>query len=485
MSTPRIITSLAIAIFCGNLFSQEQLGMRLSNYAGVNSLPLNPAGNLSNPLAWDVNIVGAGVFFENNYAFIHQTNTLQLLKHRNDAEFLLAEDVEGQLRPNAFIVDFYDDNRKRFVNFSNFVTGPSFVVKLHDRHSFGLFTRFQSRVSSQRIPAAYSYYKYGRQAFFDEFSVSPFAAAAMSWTEIGLNYALKIPASYGAFGFGINVRFLQGYEAGYLENMGTLQHTKLPGNTISLDQLNGRFGYASANLNGGDLQLQRNGAGIALDLGFIQLFQETEDGYRLRLGASILDLGYLNFNKNAFAHRVTTDATATLSLNDYEQFDQADGLDDLVRTFSQDALGDSLASAKGSSFRMAMPAAVSIQADYSFTPNFYLNALVLQRFYASGTGVKRGNLLAITPRFEHRWFSVSLPVSIYNWQDVRLGLAARLGLLVVGSDHLLSWVGQSSYTGTDIYIALKINPFDLGLNFGGGNGKHRYGGGKKVKCYNF
>jgi hypothetical protein len=485
MSTPRIFLAFLFVFFCGNLFSQEQLGMRLSNYAGVNSLPLNPAGNLSNPLSWDVNIVGTGLFFENNYAFLRQTNSFELLKNRNDAEFLLAEDVEGQVRPNAFIVDFYDNNRKRYMNFSSFVTGPSFVVKLQDKHSFGVFTRFQSRVSAQRIPSVYSYYRYDRRAFFEDFSVSPFDGAAMSWSEIGLNYALKIPASYGAFGFGINVRFLQGYEAGYLENMGTLEHTKLPGNTITLGQPDGRFGYASSNLEGGDPQLQRNGSGLALDLGFIQLFQESEDGYRLRLGASILDLGYLNFNKNAFAHRVETDSVATLNLNDYQKFDQADELDDLIRTFSQDAMGDSLASLSSNSFRMAMPAAVSIQADYSFTPNFYLNALALQRFYAGSTGVKRGSLLALTPRFEHRWLSVSLPVSVYNWQDVRLGLAARLGLLVVGSDNLLSWVGQGSYTGTDFYIALKLNPFDLGLNFGGGNGSRHHGRNKKVKCYDF
>jgi len=71
-------------------FLQEQLGLRLENYAGVSSIPLNPAGNLTNPLRWDVNLVGAGMFWSNNYAFIKKTNTLDLINNAGDAEFILA-----------------------------------------------------------------------------------------------------------------------------------------------------------------------------------------------------------------------------------------------------------------------------------------------------------------------------------------------------------------------------------------------------------
>lgn len=485
MSTPRTIIILMLSLLCSSLFSQEQLGLRLSNYAGVNSLPLNPAGNLSNPLSWDINLAGAGVFFENNYGFIRQTNSLELWRHRRDAEFVLGENVEGPLQPNEFVVDFSDDKKQRFVNFSSYITGPSFVVKLKDKHSFGLFTRLQTRLSSQRIPNVYSYYNYNRRDLYETFGANAFNGGGMSWSELGLNYAFKMPTYSGAVGFGINVRFLQGYEAGYLENESTIRQSKLPGDVVSVEQLNGRFGYASGNLEGEKIELQRNGSGFAVDLGFVRFFQESEEGYRLRLGASLLDLGYINFNKNAVAHRVKTPDTATLDLNDYRQYDHIEELDELIRSVSENVLGDSLASFQGNSFRMAMPAAFSVQADYSFTPNFYINALLLQRLPNGGAGVSRGNLLAVTPRFEHRWFSASLPISVYNWQELHLGLAARLGLLVVGSDNLLSWFGQRNYSGSDIYIALKINPFDLGLSFGGANANRRYGGKKRVKCYNF
>jgi hypothetical protein len=121
-----------------------------------------------------------------------------------------------------------------------------------------------------------------------------------------------------------------------------------------------------------------------------------------------------------------------------------------------------------------MPAAFSLQGDYAFTGNVFLNATLIQRFPGGALVPARGNLVALTPRFEHRWFSVSVPLSLYNWQDFRIGLAARLGFLVVGSDHLLSWVGQRDWYGTDAYIALKINPFSDGR-------RKKY----KVRCYDF
>lgn len=94
-------------------------------------------------------------------------------------------------------------------------------------------------------------------------------------------------------------------------------------------------------------------------------------------------------------------------------------------------------------------------------------------------------ILVVTPRFESRWWGASLPLSILNYEQVRIGLAARLAFLTIGTDHLLSFVGQKKLSGTDFYLSLKINAFNLGRlgsngGFGSGNG-----GGKNTKCYHF
>ena len=46
------------------LKAQELIGLRQSNYAGINSISLNPANATDLPLQWDLNIAAAGVFAE-------------------------------------------------------------------------------------------------------------------------------------------------------------------------------------------------------------------------------------------------------------------------------------------------------------------------------------------------------------------------------------------------------------------------------------
>jgi len=72
-------------------------------------------------------------------------------------------------------------------------------------------------------------------------------------------------------------------------------------------------------------------------------------------------------------------------------------------------------------------------------------------------------------------------MTLYNWQDFRLGTSMRIGFLTVGSDNIGGFVGKSALTGMDFYFSLKANPFTL--NFLGGSGGRRKG--KSVKCYKF
>ena len=466
------------------IFSQEQLGLRLENYAGANSISLNPTGNLTNPLSWDLNLVGAGIFFENNYAFIKNTNTIDLLRNANDAEFISADKTDDSFRQNIYIVDYKNDNRKRFFSFNSFIAGPSLVFKIKENHSVGIFTNMRAALSTLNVPNEFSYYKYDNWPLNEPFSVQPFDGTFMSWSEIGLNYAVKIPNSLGYMGLGINVKRLTGYEAGYLENLQPWTHTKLINDTIIVGNSQGHYGLTNSNLNGNDNGITSTGKGFGFDLGFVQVIQEYEDGYKWRIGASILDIGSINFNKNAQTHTVTNSGEFKLALDEFN-FNYSEETDEFLQYFSEQALGDSLASQTSNSFKLALPTAVSLQADYSFNKHVYLNGSFIHRLPTGKLNPRRSSLLAVTPRFEHRWFSASMPVSFLNWQKMQVGLAARLGFLVIGSDKIGSLIAKSDYYGTDFYVALKVNPFNLGLFDGGNGGKRKFGKGKDVKCYDF
>jgi hypothetical protein len=105
---------------------------------------------------------------------------------------------------------------------------------------------------------------------------------------------------------------------------------------------------------------------------------------------------------------------------------------------------------------------------------------LVQRLRPFRQAAERTNILAFTPRFETRWFAASLPLVLLNYDQVNIGLAFRLGFITLGSDNVLGLWSSKNLSGTDIYAAVKVNPFDLGL---GGNGKGK--SKKGVKCYDF
>ncbi|HFA49071.1 MAG TPA: hypothetical protein ENJ95_08645 [Bacteroidetes bacterium] len=480
--------SLLCLFSCFLATSQERLGLGLENYAGVSGLSVNPAAHLSNPLSWDVNLAGAGSFFDNNYYFIKNTSALDLWKNREDIEFDFAKDLKGPPPANTYLIEFFDDGRQRYFTLDTKIAGPSFVFKIKENHSVGFFTNARIVGGALKIPNEFSYYKYDLWPLNDPFNVSPFKGAIMAWTEMGLNYAIKIPDYSGYMGIGVSLKKLDGYEAAYAENLGNWVHTKLPDDVISLRSANGKFGITDSNLVEEGFAAQKNGSGFGIDIGFVKAVQEYEDGYKWKFGAAVLDIGSIQFTKNAQAHRVHNASEFDLVLQDFERFKNVEMVDSLFLFFSGESLGSPTASLVSNHFKLALPTAIVLQADYSFTKNLYVNGLFSHRLPMGGIGPQKASLLALTPRFEHRWFSASLPVSLYNWQKVRIGFAARLGFLVIGSDHLGSLFGQSDFTGTDLYFALKINQLNLHLNLfgGGGNGNGRkHGPRKKVKCYTF
>ena len=253
--------------------------------------------------------------------------------------------------------------------------------------------------------------------------------------------------------------------------------------------VNGRYGLTTSNLKNNDYGAERNGSGFGFDLGFLYVVQENDESYKWRFGASILDIGSIRFDKNAQTHVVNNPNTFQLNLRDFDDFELPGEGEALLLHFSEQALGNPTASLRGDNFKMALPTAISMQADYNVNDQLFLNGLLVHPVPIGPVSPGRQPLLAFTPRFEHRWFSASIPVSLLNWRKTNLGLAARLGFLVIGSDNIGSIFGKSDYSGTDIYAALKLNPFDLGWGLfkgrGVGNGKERRGSKKKVRCYNF
>lgn len=486
---------LSVLFLCGFFTfhlstAQEQLGMRLERYSGIYSAALNPANTAFTPHNWEISLFNAGYFFENNYAYLKNTSIQNAL--RNSDRILPVSDI-SQERPapaDAILLDYFNSKRRIRAVSQALIGGPGFSFRLAENNVLGLTTGFRADLSAYRIPTVFYYPQFSEVGVGETVDVRPLRVEAMTWGEIGLHYSRSSDNGDVTMAWGVSPKLLVGYIGGYGKSNLSFQYTPSGQDTATFKDPTWEYGLSGNMLDSENLEntaFDVNGLGAGVDIGFSWAAAGEEEGeYRWRAGVSLLDLGFVRYNRGAEQHFLRLDSLHTVDGNAI----RADNGRGYARLISELLLGDSLASLQGESFSMGLPTALSAQFDVQVAPHLYGSVVVVQRAPLLKNSMKRASTLAIVPRYEHRWFSFSLPVVLNDWQSLRVGLAARLGWLYLGSDNLGSFFSKNKLTGTDVYIGLKINGFTFGsgerkdrLNKErGGNSRQNW---RKIKCYEF
>ncbi|MCI5081261.1 MAG: DUF5723 family protein [Saprospiraceae bacterium] len=484
-----IIFMFSFLLLGFSISAQEQIGLRLDHYSGINAIFLNPSGHRTTPFNWDLNLVEAGAFAENNYAYLINTKLTDLLRSSDEYEIVydLKREAEFNTDKDVIYLDYSRGSKRRYFSAIANVVGPSFYIRLNPRHTVGLFSRTRTFTGTRNIPAAYGYYNYTEQPLNESFTVEPFNLSGMVWNEIGLNYAFTTETTNGQWTFGANFKYLMGYEGYFVNNQSNFDYTKLASNDIQGEDVDLTFGFTDGNTNAQDFQLEQNGSGFGLDLGATYTFGESPETYEWKLGFSLIDLGRIRFNNNAQQHSIQQINPVTIDTDLYRQLNGLSDAEDYIQLLSAQTLGDSTASQVGNEFDVWLPQAFSVQFDRRFSKNWYIGAALVEQIPVGEKRLQRGGLLVVSPRFESRWFGASIPVSLYNWEQIRYGAALRLGFLTLGTDNLGSIVQNQDFSGSDFYIALKINPFNLGNKEDkkGWINRSKKRSRTKVECYEF
>ncbi|MEL6846542.1 MAG: DUF5723 family protein, partial [Bacteroidota bacterium] len=222
------------------LHAQDQLGLRLGNYAGISGVTLNPASMVGSPLRWDLRLGGGGLFVDNNYAYFRNTNlqsAIGQIGNINVAPALSPEPVPS----DGLAMDFYTSD-KRHVGYGNAVImGPAFGLNLGDQ-SFGVYTKLRAAAGARRVPSSLGYYNLTQIADQEQLTLTPFQAAGMVWGEIGFNYARKVNDDLA---FGGTLKYLQGYEGVMIRNHRSTQLTAEPGDVVTVDNFDYTFAFAT------------------------------------------------------------------------------------------------------------------------------------------------------------------------------------------------------------------------------------------------
>ena len=467
--------------------------MRLERYAGMFGAGLNPAATAFNPNRWEITLLSADAFLANNYLYLENTSLPKVLRTTDRIRSITEFPPETPPPADVILLNYFAEERKMHGVAQTRLSGPGFSLRIGEDHVIGLSTALRTGFSAYKIPEILRYERISDLRLGETVNIPPTGPTAAAWGELALHYSHRTEGDV-TMAWGITPKLLLGLEGGFGVAGGRFDYTPSGKDTAAFARAEWDYALTLGNLRAVEqdqpIRARVNGYGPGLDAG-VAWAMPADDGdaaedYLWRAGVSLVDVGFIRFNKDAERHNIAFDTVITVSGNSFSAPDAQGYIADASRNF----LGDSTRSLQARAFSIGMPTALSLQFDYRVAPRFYVAALLTQRVKLNKHSLQRPNTLAVVPRFEHRWFSLSVPVVLDDWQSLRLGLAARLGFLVVGSDHLGSFLTRKEFTGTDFYIGLKINGFSFGSSEKdprGGRQKQRGGGRniKGVKCYDF
>lgn len=452
------------------LSSQESLGFKLGNYAGVDRIYLNPALSQTSAFTWEANIASVHAFLFTDYAFIRRTSLLDL-RNIDELQLLSLRSTVSEDPSSTSIIFDLDGGDKSFSTHFE-IAGPAIVSNFFFDTKIGIFTKFRANASTGGISESFGIYELNESFSSQVIDFRKTQISAMLWSEIGLHLSKSIEQ----FDIGINIKRLNAYE-GAFARVDTDQNVDYRNGVLSVgnNELQGGLGYTRNGIYSDNFDLrnsQDHGGGISFDLGI------RFDINELSLGVSILDVGLINYRHHVENYALPDNYTDFAV--DPQDYVGVRSLDEFIDQIEIDSPFEPFFDHRG--FIIGTPAALNVSGDYAIDQNLFVSASWTQRLKLLNLSTIRDNTLSIVPRYQSKWISAYIPVTLYNYSKLRLGAAARFAYLTIGSEDLVSIFRKTDFRGSDIYVRLSVTPlFKIKRNKSRKSGFSR----SNAKCYEF
>ncbi|OEK08830.1 flagellar motor protein MotB [Flavivirga aquatica] len=436
------------------LDAQSYIGFLTDNYSGVNSVIANPANIVDSRFKTDINLVGASTFGGNDYYGLNIMNAI-----KEDYDF----DLSAKKSPS--------NSNNLGLNID--VMGPSFMFNINKKSSIAIFTRARAFVNVNDINGE-------SIDVLDEDNITDynlnegdFNGAGHAWGELGITYArILFNEEEHFFKGGLTLKYLQGGGSAYVSGKNLVvdydeDGTVIPGVgttgsvTSTGEAAYGR--YTDFEDDDYDYELPK-ATGFGADLGFVYEWRPSyadytatnsngtaytykdKNKYKLKLGLSITDIGSIKY-KDGIEESFNINGIDISEDDINNEEDLNDILNNLyTRTKSTNG------------YKVILPTALHLNADWSFNRRLYLNLNTdLSLISKSKEKASRiSNVVSLTPRFESKWFSFYLPISVIQNNGFQAGAGLRAGPLYVGSGSVLTVLTSDNSKGADVYAGLKI-----------------------------
>lgn len=448
----------------------------------------NPAEIADSRMAVDINLLGGGFAFDNNFVGIVDGGFFGIRAFTSDSVF---SHLDYGYNNRAEILA---SNDKR-IYIGAEVFGPSFMFSLNDGSAFGFHSRFRNIINVDGFGAeaavlGFEEFQYPELWLSTDstntFETDGFSIDAMHWAEFGLTHARIIPVFEDRpdhfLKAGLTLKLLRGYASAYVAgtdasysftnddtlNIGTVSAT------ATSDPGEYKYGH-TVNYEINPFQLFSEGVqgnGLGFDLGLVYEYRpdyedyiaETKEGpkpkrdqnkYKVKAGLSFLDIGGIKFNRDPETYDLINVDTfgwdlTNIKLNSIQDFDSL-----VNATFPQSEFGDPNTQP---TYRVGAPFAIAMNVDYMLNKNFYLTLCtyihpMMKKDFNKVHGITN---VSFTPRYEAKWFDVGLPMSVTALGHFDVGLYARLGAFYFGSPDFVRNAIGSKLKSVKFYGGVKV-----------------------------
>jgi len=491
MKTLKLFAAFVALSLSSMGFSQNYLGITGSNYAGVMGTDLQPASFVDGRFAVDVNLASFNFTTWQNAGYFDSKDMPKWwVKSFSPDSSGYDNPFNDWMQPDStfdqrYIFRSYDATSTKKLGIYNNVQidALNFMFHINRKIAIGAAVKFRTITNVDDIDPKLAVLAENdldiATLWNQQFDEKLLNMNHMSWAEYGLIYSQVIKEDGEHFmKVGGKAKWLAGYSAAYIHT-DNLQYNLFNSDTTQYLQGDFAYGHSAGLLDGetySGMPKSVSKFGLGLDLGFVyewrpdwkeykydmdgetNLWRRDKEKYKIRAGASILDIGGMKFAKGGLSRDFSVN---TNNLFDLTVFDEATGLssfDSIVDSVIVNNPGWTTAEGSGGTFFMRLPTAVSFQFDYNIYKWFYVNAtgIISVQNRKNPHRVRTANQLSITPSFDHAWFGLHVPMSINKYSGFKTGLATRLGPITVGVTDLRTLFAFGKIKGAEFYAGLRV-----------------------------
>ena len=491
-----LITSLCVD-------AQTYLGVQNSNYIGVMGTQIQPASFVDGRFSFDLNIASMNFNTYQNFGYF-DANAMRDAQGNGGFWWAKSFDtVQSNIWPNPdstfldrFVGRYYDENSKKTMGFYNNVQVDilNFAFHISPKIALGFFVRGRTVTNIDNMdPKLAVLAENGLDypnLWNEDLNEELLSVSHLAWAEYGVNYGQVVLDKQEHFlKVGGSLKYLAGLTAAYFYTNNFNYRIK---NSDTSYVLQGDFNYGYSNnldeitdpntqIDGTNWQeyLKKSSSfGMGIDIGAVyewrknyknykydmdgetDLWMRNKNKYELRVGASILDIGGMKFQKGGLSRNFTVNSTNQFDLTTFESASSLLGFDQVIDSLIQQPNDNSWTASQdtSSTFWMKTPATLSLQVDYHIWKGFYVNAtsMINLRANRKDTKVKIPNQFSITPSFDIAGFGLYLPLSINTYSGFKAGVATRLGPLTLGITDFRTLLARGKVRGLEFYAGLRL-----------------------------